>query len=202
VTATFTYDGLHRITSKAYTSDPEATPAVTYTYYTTQNGAAPRIGQLKSVVSSAAGTENVDYDNLGRVTRSLHGIAGSPSIYQFDYSYFLNDAIKTVTNPSGRVITYDVEDAGRVSKVSGVLSSTTTVYADLTVNAPPSMALPWHYTADGRLAQMKLGNNLWETRIYQTPDLPTLYRVGTGPGRETTACSSSTTSPQRRTTAT
>jgi YD repeat-containing protein len=129
-----------------------------------------------------ASSENVDYDNLGRVTRSLHGIAGSPSFYQFDYLYYLNDAIKTVTNPSGRVITYDVEDAGLISKVSGLLSSTPTVYADLTVNAPPSMALPWHYTADGRLAQMKLGNNLWETRIYQTPDLPTFYRVGTGTG--------------------
>ena len=48
-------------------------------------------------------------------------------------------------------------------------------YADLAVSGTP-------YTADGRIAQMKLGNNLWETRSYQTPGTPTLFKLGTSQG--------------------
>jgi RHS repeat-associated protein len=50
-----------------------------------------------------------------------------------------------------------------------------TTYADLTVTSTP-------YTADGRITQMKLGNNLWETRVYQTPGSPTLFKLGTTQG--------------------
>ncbi len=31
---------------------------------------------------------------------------------------------------------------------------------------------------------MKLGNNLWETRSYQTPGTPTLFKLGTSQGAD------------------
>jgi hypothetical protein len=37
------------------------------------------------------------------------------------------------------------------------------------------------FTADGRIVQMKLGNN-WETHDYQTPGTPTVYKFGTAQG--------------------
>jgi len=49
------------------------------------------------------------------------------------------------------------------------------VYADLTAAGTP-------YTPDGRIAQMKLGNNLWETRSYQAPGSSTLFKLGTSQG--------------------
>jgi len=38
------------------------------------------------------------------------------------------------------------------------------------------------YTADGRIAKMLLGNGLYETREYNTPVAPTIYKLGTDLG--------------------
>jgi hypothetical protein len=46
-------------------------------------------------------------------------------------------------------------------------------YADLTASGKYS------FTPDGRIAEMRLGNNLWETRTYLPPGPPTLYKLGT-----------------------
>jgi len=40
---------------------------------------------------------------------------------------------------------------------------------------------PIYAVADGRVARIKLGNNLWESREYQAPGTPTLMRLGTMP---------------------
>ena len=37
-------------------------------------------------------------------------------------------------------------------------------------------------TADGRVATLKLGNNLWETRDYRSPATPTVLKLGTSEG--------------------
>ena len=167
VVASHTYDPLRRIQTRSYS---DSTPAVTYTYYLA--GAAPKVGQLQSVFSSAASNQNASFDALGRVTSSSHTIAGDSATRSFVYTYWLNNSVKTVTNPSGRVLNYDVDDAGRTVKVS----AGGTTYADLTTASSTA------YTADGRIAQVRLGNNLWETRVYQTPGSPTLFQLGTTAG--------------------
>ena len=70
--------------------------------------------------------------------------------------------MKSQTYPSGRTVTYAVDDAGRVDSVM----SGTTTYAD-----------PTAYTADGRVSQMQLGNTLWETRDYHTPGTTTVFTL-------------------------
>jgi RHS repeat-associated protein len=167
IVASFSYDPLHRIQTKSYS---DGTPTASYTYYLSGAG-SPKVGQLQSVSSAAAWSQNDSYDALGRVTSSSHTVSGDPITRNFIYTYWLNNGVKTVTNPSGRVIQYDVDDAGRTAKVY----AGSTIYADMTVTSTP-------YTADGRIAQMKLGNNLWETRVYQTPGSPTLFRLGTTQG--------------------
>jgi YD repeat-containing protein len=166
VTTTFGYDDLHRITGKIYN---DGTPDVTYEYYLA--GALPKVGQLHRVSSDVAWSQNDSYDLLGRVTSTSQMIAGDPLTRSFLYDYWLNNSVKSVTNPSGRVIQYDVDDAGRTTKVR----SGSTNYADMTVSTA-------QFTADGRIAQMKLGNDLWETRAYQTPGTPTLFKLGASPG--------------------
>jgi RHS repeat-associated protein len=63
-------------------------------------------------------------------------------------------------------VSYTVDDAGRTSSASGP-----SIYAN-------SIA----YAADGRLAQMMLGNGLWETREYNTPGTTINYKLGIAPG--------------------
>jgi RHS repeat-associated protein len=168
ITTTYSYDGLHRVLTKSYSGDGGFTPNVSYQYY---GADAPlgSIGQLQSVTSSAATVTYGSYDALGRVQSSTQAIGGST--YTFQYSFRLNDGLSSIQYPSGKIVDYAVDDAGRVNKVS----TAGRIYADLPAGIES-------FTADGRIAQMKLGNDLWETHVYQTPGAPTLLKLGTSAG--------------------
>ncbi len=99
-------------------------------------------------------------------------IAGHPDTFTFAATYYLNGAAKTQTYPSGRTVSYGVDDAGRVTTVA----AGTRTYADMTATVGHA------YAPDGRLQQMKLGNNLWETRDYRTPGTTTRFLLGTSKG--------------------
>ncbi len=178
VSATYTYDDLHRPKTIDYS---DTTLGVTYAYHALAGApGTANIGRLKSVTSSVAsdaGTETVAasdyaYDTLGRVKTMSQTIAGHPTTFSFTATYYLNDALKTQTYPSGRTVSYGVDAAGRVTTVS----AGTRTYADMT-------GVTGHaYAPDGRLRQMKLGNNLWETRDYRTPGTTTRFKLGTSAG--------------------
>ena len=168
VTSTLTYDALHRVITKSYS---DSTPAVTYEYHQLSNGSsAPNIGQLKSV-SSSVGTTSYGYNALGQVTSSSQAITGYGTKL-FSYDWYLNGALKKQTYPSGKVINYSVDNAGRTNKVY----SSSANYVDMT-----AVGITEPYTADGRIAEMKLGNGLFETRDYRTPGTPTVYKLGQSP---------------------
>ena len=96
---------------------------------------------------------------------------------------FWTDALKSQTYPSGRTVSYDVDNAGRVTKVA----AGSRTYAGMT---RMDGVIGDAYAPDGRLRQMKLGNNLWETRDYgwleapqgQPRRLTTRFKLGTSPG--------------------
>jgi YD repeat-containing protein len=107
-TVSYCYDALHRVTGKGYGAQtcPLATPVVTYAYDSGTNA----IGKLSSLTDQA-GTASYSYDVLGRLaseTRVISGVSKSMS-----YSYNLDGSLKTLTNPSGAVITYTPDSAGR-----------------------------------------------------------------------------------------
>ena len=171
---TMEYDPLHRIQKKSYINTNTTgalasiiTPEVTYEYYLTGSSTSPNIGQLKKVSSSVGSTTYV-YNELGKVSSSntYNGFSGGSA---FSYTYYLNGALKSELYPSGRLVNYDVDDAGRTNKVY----TATTAYADEV-----------SFAADGRLKQILLGNDLWETHNYQTPGAttPTSYMLGTTQG--------------------
>ena len=180
-TTTFGYDELHRLEIKTYTNSPQATPTATYEYYETGSASRPNIGQLKKVTAiTAAGatiasTEFELYDDLGRVQTSRHTIDGYPGSPAFSYTYLLNNTPATVRYPSGHIVNYSVDDAGRVEKVETNNNGTITKYADLTAVTPLSK----RYTPDGRMTQMQFGNGLWEAREYRTPGTATVFKLGT-----------------------
>ena len=114
-TVSFCYDELHRVTGKGYgaQSCPLTTPVVSYVYDSSPNA----IGHLTSLTDQA-GTASYTYDILGRLateTRTIAGVSKSTS-----YAYNLDGSVKTLTYPSGRVVTYTPDSAGRlVSAVDG-----------------------------------------------------------------------------------
>jgi RHS repeat-associated protein len=113
-TVSFCYDALHRVTGKGYgaQSCPLATPVVTYAYDSGTNTK----GKLTSLTDQA-GTASYTYDILGRLTGETRTIAGANNAIvskSISYSYNLDGSVKTLTYPSGNVITYTPDSAGRM----------------------------------------------------------------------------------------
>jgi RHS repeat-associated protein len=112
-TVSYCYDELHRMTKRDYqphTYSPPAcpitAPVVSYTYDSGTNAK----GHLVSMTDQA-GTATYTYDVLGRMTTETRPIAGiSKSI---GYTYYLGGGVKTLTYPSGRVVTYTPDTAAQ-----------------------------------------------------------------------------------------
>ena len=112
-TVSYCYDELHRVTGKGYgaQSCPLATPVVSYAY---DSGANAK-GKLTSL-SDQAGTANYSYDILGRLTaetRTLIGANNSAISKNLSYEYNLGGSLYKLHYPSGAVITYTPDSAGR-----------------------------------------------------------------------------------------
>jgi len=105
----YCYDALNRVTGKAYSAQtcPLTSPVVTWAYDSGANG----IGHLSSLTDQA-GSGSYSFDVMGRVageSRTLAGITKSMS-----YLYNLDGSIQSLTYPSGAVITYTPDSAGRM----------------------------------------------------------------------------------------
>ncbi|HEY7402532.1 MAG TPA: RHS repeat-associated core domain-containing protein [Candidatus Angelobacter sp.] len=114
-TISYCYDELHRITGKAYgaLNCPLTSPVVSYAY---DSGANAK-GHLTSMTDQA-GTATYAFDILGRMTSETRTIAGIGKTTS--YTYQLGGLTKTLTYPSGRVVTYTPDSAGRLlSAVDG-----------------------------------------------------------------------------------
>ena len=107
-TISYCYDELHRVKGKAYSAQscPLTSPVVTYTYDSGSNAK----GKLTSLLDQA-GTATYAYDPLGRMTsetRVIHGVSKTIS-----YEYYLGGSLAKLHYPSGRVVTYTPDSAGR-----------------------------------------------------------------------------------------
>ncbi|HET9281362.1 MAG TPA: RHS repeat-associated core domain-containing protein [Candidatus Angelobacter sp.] len=104
------FDPLNRVLQKTY-SDQE--PSVTFTYDTGPNGK----GHLTSV-RDAAGSSVWAYDQMGRLgsqQRITNSISGT-----VQYTYYLDGEPKTLTYPSGHMLTFTPSYAGRVLSIKDV----------------------------------------------------------------------------------
>jgi RHS repeat-associated protein len=112
-TISYCYDELHRMTGKGYgaQSCPMSSLVVSYTYDSGTNAK----GHLTSMTDQA-GTASYAYDILGRMTsetRSLLGANNATISKALSYDYNLDGSLKTLHYPSGAVITYTPDSAGR-----------------------------------------------------------------------------------------
>ena len=122
-TISYCYDQLNRMTGKAYSAQscangqlPTGTAAVSYVYDTGTNA----IGQL-SILTDQSGSGSYTYDPMGRIASEHRTISGITK--NMSYTYNLDGSVATATYPSGAVITYTPDSAGRVGMVQDLANN-------------------------------------------------------------------------------
>jgi len=158
---------LNRVTSRSYS---DGTPAVTYTYDAV--GVANSKGRLTSVSSSISATNYTAYDVLGRVT-AANQITDSQT-YSMSYSYNLAGVQTSLTYPSGRIISTEYDEAGRMA---GVRDQQSGLYYSGAAGSDSTNRIK--YAAHGGVATVKLGNNLWEHTDFNSRLQSTEIGLGT-----------------------
>jgi RHS repeat-associated protein len=146
---TSVYDALNRVTSRSYAGGTAAaTPTVNYTY--DDAAVAYARGRLTSVSSSASVYTYTGFDALGRVISSKQLTDGQA--YNMSYSYDLSGGMTSQKYPSGRVITQNFDNAGRLSSVVGQQPGA----------ALKTYANAFGYAPHGVVERLRLGNGRWE----------------------------------------
>jgi len=119
VTDTYTYDSLNRLTKVDYPSNPD----VTYTYDQGPNGKGRLTG-----MTDGSGAYTYTYDVLGNLIREEKTIEGIT--YATEYNYDAAGFLTGITYPDGRVVTYDLDGAGRVIQVTTTKDAETQTLAE------------------------------------------------------------------------
>lgn len=101
--------------------------------------------QLTAVGSSVSVTRYDQFDNLERVTKSSQA-SGNVS-YPFEYQYQLDGTLKQFQYPSGRVVSYGFDTAGRVNAIPGYLTAVS-------------------YSDHGAVRRVSYANGILEQRCY------------------------------------
>ncbi|WP_198300909.1 RHS repeat-associated core domain-containing protein [Cellvibrio sp. PSBB006] len=122
VVVSYTYDALNRLTGIDYPASP--TENITYTYDETTNG-NHGIGHLTGV-SNAAGTTQYTYNPQGLITAKQVTLNNQTSTTA--YTYDAVGQLTGITYPSGRIVTYTRDTAGRISGMTTRASSGATEY--------------------------------------------------------------------------
>jgi YD repeat-containing protein len=132
---TYCYDSLNRLTMVDYPEDPD----IIYTYDQGQNGTGRLTG-----IRDPSGTSLYRYDPLGtliRVEKTVQGVTYT-SEYQYDTG---TDRLVGLTYPSGTRVTYDLDDTGRIERVSATQDEVTRTLAETISYRPfgPLMGLTY-----------------------------------------------------------
>ncbi len=182
-TTTLNYDALNRLTGKTY-SDP-GTPTVAYTWDTVQPGKLTSVATIDAHGSPIVTTSYGSYDGLGRPLSSTQSVTGYNCVgaaCTFNYTWNPAGGLKTYTLPSGRVLTYSPDAAGRVATIVGTQGGSPTPYASLTAGPDPanqSVSMMPGYAAHGAPQRLALGGNgLIERTGFNTRLQPISIQLG------------------------
>jgi YD repeat-containing protein len=129
VTTTYQYDALNRLALTNYPNDPD----VTYVYDEPSGGPGAK-GRLTTIIDESGSTK-YQYDARGNVTEIKIIRDGITRLV--GYSYNGADQVTEMTYPSGRVVTYVRDVAGRVVSVTTAhIPFPTTLLASTATYAP------------------------------------------------------------------
>ena len=131
ITATYGYDALNRLTGIDL---PTAGQDIGFSYDTAPTACAPgetfASGRL-SGFTDPSGSTAYCYDRRGNVVRKVQSVAGTPDA-TVGYTHNAADRLVAMTYPSGAVVTYQRDAAGRIT---GVMAQPTAGSAAVTVVA-------------------------------------------------------------------
>lgn len=151
-----TYDPANRVLTAVSTRGFD-TDTVEWTYDNSASGAFG-LGRLATMEDPSGVTEYV-YERRGMLRKETHTILGSP--YVQTYGYDANGNRMSLGYPSGRVVTYTFDYAGRPLSANGTISSLNTSYVTAAT-----------YLPFGPMTSLTLGNGTVETRTYNSRYLP------------------------------
>ena len=151
VVTNYTYDAINRLTDVEYPSDSSLDVELTYD---SASGCGTSKGRLCSV-SYAVGTTAYVYDDFGRLT-SVTETRGALE-FTTEYEYDLSGVLTGITLPSGREITYTLNDNAQVSSVAAEVNSTNT-----------TLASSISYLPFGPVSSMTYGNSIALSNTYNT----------------------------------
>ncbi len=177
---TYTYDALNRNTAVTYTNDPNSTPAVNRYYDGWRAGANQNIANSKGRLwqtesSGSAGSRATinGYDALGRPlseSQQFYVSGAFEQSYTTQRGYNLAGAVTSQTYPSGRIVNYSYDNAGRTASFSGNLGdgtqrsySTEILYSPLggmtkeKFGTDTALYNKLFYNARGQLAEIRAG---------------------------------------------
>jgi RHS repeat-associated protein len=163
---TRTYDSMNRVLTAISSRDAD-TQQITWTY----DDAAVEtygIGRLASAASDDS-TDNYHYDRRGLLREEALGIEGDP--FMQSYSYDADGNRTSITYPSGRIVNYSFDYAGRVTSVTGNLSGSTTPYVTSAA-----------YLPFGPLTSLAFANGTTETRTFDQRYSPAAWQLSTASG--------------------
>jgi RHS repeat-associated protein len=138
----YTYDVLNRLTAVQFPSDPTRNIAYTYDSPSVTHGTGRLTGR-----TDPSGTYAFHYDAHGNLSKEEKTISGI--LYTTRYTFDRNDTLTSITYPSGRVVTYTLNEAGRISRVDTTL-----------VGSPKTIASSISYLPFGGITGLTYGNGL------------------------------------------
>jgi RHS repeat-associated protein len=144
----YTYDALNRLTAIQFPSDPNQNVFFTYDSTSVTYG----IGRLTGR-TDPSGSYTFYYDANGNLIREDKTIGSI--LYTTQYTYNNNNILTSITYPSGRTITYTLDQIGRILQVSTTLNGN-----------PKTLASDITYLPYGGITGLTYGNGLSLTQGY------------------------------------
>ena len=120
ITVTYTYDVLNRLIAIHY---PDASQDISYTYDVGPNGKGRLTG-----MTDPSGSYTYSYDVHGNLVTEEKTIEGVT--YTTGYAYDATGILTSITYPDGSVVTYNLDDAGRVISVTTTKGGDTKTVAE------------------------------------------------------------------------
>ena len=176
VVTAYTYDRLNRLTRRSYSytgSGMAVSLGTTRVDYAYDSCGSYSRGKLCSVTAKkgttvVSKTAYASYDALGRVLASTQ-MTGNQA-YTMRYGYDRAGNLISQTYPSGKVVAYVYDGAGRIE---GAKTGTDDWYGGGEGDSAVS------YEPHGGVRELLLGNGLWEQRRYNARQQPTQIGLGT-----------------------
>jgi len=155
IVTAYTYDALNRVKTMSVAGFPADGASYEYDETTTNGLPNKGIGKLTRITQSSGDTQSFLYDDRSNLVRVINKVGTTTQTIQ--YGYNLGSALTSIIYPSGRIVTYNLDNLGRPRSITtneNASSTPSLVVSDVT------------YKPFGPVSQFKYGNDLMQEKTY------------------------------------